>query len=167
RHMFILPCGTVDIIGGERFAYPDYCMCSGLRPWLGLRRHYRGYNINCQYTVHLYNRIKEIRQKHHDLLMIQAKYFPWTMVGIGKFHILAHQANCRSKYLYYYLPGSGMTDGEAPERIWAVVNHLSLRTKEMSSGHRHDIINDYYADMNARRVHSMCKLNHYHVSCLC
>ena len=48
-----------------------------------------------------------------------------------------------------------MTDGEAPERIWASLNNLSMRTKEMSSGHRHDVINDYYSDMNVRRVHNM------------
>ena len=130
-------------------------MCSGLRPWLGLHRHHRGYDINCQYTVHLHERIQAIQQKHPDLPTIQAAYFPWTMVGIGKFHISAHEEKCRSKYSYYYLPGSGMTDGEAPERIWASVNNLSLRTKEMSSGHRHDVINDYYADLNTRRLHKM------------
>ncbi|KAI1785018.1 hypothetical protein LXA43DRAFT_976457 [Ganoderma leucocontextum] len=155
RHMFALPCGTVDITGGESFAYPDYCMCSGLRPWLPLKRHYRGYDINCQYTVNLPERLGDINEKFHDLSTIQADYFPWTMVGIGKFHVAAHQESCRSKYSYYYLPGSGMTDGEAPERIWASLNNLSMRTKEMSSGHRHDIINDYYGDMNVRRVHNM------------
>ena len=34
------------------------------------------------------------------------------MVSIGKFHVAAHQESCRSRYSYYYLPGSGMTDGE-------------------------------------------------------
>ncbi|KAI1789500.1 hypothetical protein LXA43DRAFT_892819 [Ganoderma leucocontextum] len=155
RHMFALPCGTVDITGGESFAYPDYCMCSGLRPWLCLERHHRGYDINCQYTVNLPERLGDINEKFHDLPTIQADSFPWTMVGIGKFHVAAHQESCRSRYSYYYLPGSGMTDGEAPERIWASLNNLSMRTKEMSSGHRHDIINDYYGDMNVRRVHNM------------
>ncbi|KAI1796811.1 hypothetical protein LXA43DRAFT_879378 [Ganoderma leucocontextum] len=155
RHMFVFPCGTVDILGGESFAYADYCMCSGLRPWLCLRRHNRGYDINCQYTIHLPERLHDIHQKHHDLPTIQAVYFPWTMVGIGKFHVAAHQESCRSRYSYYYLPGSGMTDGEAPERIWASLNNLSMRTKEMSSGHRHDVINDYYSDLNVRRLHNM------------
>ncbi|KAI1796329.1 hypothetical protein LXA43DRAFT_969822 [Ganoderma leucocontextum] len=155
RHMFALPCGTVDITGGESFAYPDYCMCSGLRPWLCLKRHYRGYDINCQYTVNLPERLGDINEKFQDLPTIQADSFPWTMVGIGKFHVAAHQDSCRLKYSYYYLPGSGMTDGEAPEQIWASLNNLSMRTKEMSSGHRHDVINDYYGDMNIRRVHNM------------
>ncbi|KAI1785585.1 hypothetical protein LXA43DRAFT_899423 [Ganoderma leucocontextum] len=153
-HMFVIPCGTVDITGGESFAYPDYCMCAGLRPWSCLRRHHRGYDINCQYTVNLHDRIVDIRKKHPDLATISTR-FPWTMVGIGKFHVAAHQESCRSRYSYYYLPGSAMTDGKAPKRIWSTLNHLSLRTKEMSSGHRHDVINDYHADMNTRRLHNM------------
>ena len=48
-----------------------------------------------------------------------------------------------------------MTDGEAAERIWAILNHLASRTKEMSPGHRHDVMNDFYSDMNVRRLHSM------------
>ena len=48
-----------------------------------------------------------------------------------------------------------MTDGEALERIWALFNALALRTKEMSSGHRHDVINDFHSDMNVRRLHAM------------
>ncbi|KAI1785592.1 hypothetical protein LXA43DRAFT_899410 [Ganoderma leucocontextum] len=155
RHMFAIPCGTVDITGGESFVYPDYCMCAGLQPWSCLRRHYRGYDINCQYTINLHDRLIDIRTKHPDLKTITGTRFPWTMVGIGKFHVAAHQESCRSKYSYYYLPGSAMTDGEAPERIWSTLNNLSLRTKEMSSGHRHDVINDYYGDMNTRRLHNM------------
>ncbi|KAI1784480.1 hypothetical protein LXA43DRAFT_1101350 [Ganoderma leucocontextum] len=48
-----------------------------------------------------------------------------------------------------------MTDGEALERIWSVFNSLALRTKEMSSGHRHDVINNFHSDMNVRRLHAM------------
>ncbi|THG97971.1 hypothetical protein EW026_g4122 [Hermanssonia centrifuga] len=62
---------------------------------------------------------------------------------------------CRYKYSLHYLPGVGMTDGEAPERIWASLNALALRTREMSSGHRHDVINDFHTDMNIRRTHDM------------
>ena len=128
---------------------------SGVQQYVGLRLFKQSYDINCQYTINLPERLGEINEKFHDLPTIQAEYFPWTMVGIGKFHVAAHQESCRSKYSYYYLPGSGMTDGEAPERIWASLNNLSMRTKEMSSGHRHDVINDYYSDMNVRRVHNM------------
>ena len=130
-------------------------MCAGLRPWSRLKWHYRGYDINCQYTIHLRSRLVDILQRFPNLPTIQGAHFPTTLVGIGKLHVSAHQELCRSIYSYYYIPGSGLTDGEAPERIWSMLNHLSVRTKEMSSGHRHDVINDYYADLNTRRVHAM------------
>ncbi|KAH9911315.1 hypothetical protein B0H21DRAFT_704746, partial [Amylocystis lapponica] len=66
-----------------------------------------------------------------------------------------HEKDCRNRFSFYILPGVGMTDGEAPERIWATLNAIASRTKEMSSGHRHDVINDFHSDMNARRVHSI------------
>ena len=45
-----------------------------------------------------------------------------------------------------------MTDGEAAERIWSILNVLAARTREMSPGHRHDVINHFYNDMNLRRL---------------
>ncbi|TBU36730.1 hypothetical protein BD309DRAFT_1068674 [Dichomitus squalens] len=113
RHMFVLPCATVDIIGGKRFAYPDYCMCAGLHPWKRLPRHHREYDIDCQYTVHIRDCLIDILKRYPNLSTIQDAHFPWTLVGIGKFHVSAHQESCRSKYSYYYIPGSGMTDREA------------------------------------------------------
>ncbi|KAJ2959852.1 hypothetical protein NUW54_g14461 [Trametes sanguinea] len=48
-----------------------------------------------------------------------------------------------------------MSDGETLERVWAITNALARRTKEMSAGHRHDILNDHYSDMNLRRLQHM------------
>ncbi len=133
-------------------------MCSGLQRWLGLKRHCNGYDINCQYRKKFRQRILQIQKNFPTLSSIQLTRFPWTLPGIGKFHAPAHTATCRCKYSFNYLPGVGMTDGEAAERIWAILNNLSSRTKEMSSGHRHDVINDFHSDMNIRRVHGLRKL---------
>ncbi len=130
-------------------------MCSGLRPWLGLERHCSGYDINCQYRKNFRARITQMQHDFPTLSSIRITNFPWTIPGIGKFHAPAHTATCRCKYSYNYLPGVGMTDGEAAERIWAVLNLLAVRTKEMSSGHRHDVINDFHSDLNIRRVHGL------------
>ena len=130
-------------------------MCSGLRPWLGLKRHCSGYDINCQYRKKFRERILKLQHDFPHLSSIQLSRMPWTIPAIGKFHAPAHTVTCRCKYSYNYLPGVGMTDGEAAERIWAVLNNLAARTKEMSSGHRHDVINDFHSDMNVRRVHGL------------
>ncbi|TBU25756.1 hypothetical protein BD311DRAFT_780148 [Dichomitus squalens] len=155
RHMFLLPCGSVDLPAGEAFAYVDYCMCSGLAPYFTLHRHCSGYDINCQYRIHFKQRIAELQQQFPTLSAFRFKYFPYTLPAIGKFHAPAHVSSCRTAYSYNFLPGVGMTDGEALERIWALYNALALRTKEMSSGHRHDVINDFHSDMNVRRLHAM------------
>ncbi|PIL33158.1 hypothetical protein GSI_04608 [Ganoderma sinense ZZ0214-1] len=155
RHMFLLPCGSVDLPRGEAFAYVDYCMCSGLAPYFTLCRHCSGYDINCQYRIHFKSRIMELREQFPTLSTFQILFFPYTLPAIGKFHAPAHTSSCRTAYSYNFLPGVGMTDGEALERIWSVFNSLALRTKEMSSGHRHDVINDFHSDMNVRRLHAM------------
>ena len=140
---------------GPRFAYVDYCMCSGLAPYFTLCRHCSGYDINCQYRIHFKSRIRELQEQFPTLSVFQIMFFPYTLPGIGKFHAPAHTSSCRTAYSYNFLPGVGMTDGEALERIWSVFNSLALRTKEMSSGHRHDVINDFHSDMNIRRLHAM------------
>ncbi|PIL28222.1 hypothetical protein GSI_09634 [Ganoderma sinense ZZ0214-1] len=155
RHMFLLPCGSVDLPRGEAFAYVDYCMCSGLAPYFTLCRHCSGYDINCQYRIHFKARIKELQEQFPSLSTFRILFFPYTLPAIGKFHAPAHTSSCRTAYSYNFLPGVGMTDGEALERIWSVFNALASRTKEMSSGHRHDVINDFHSDMNVRRVHAM------------
>lgn len=48
-----------------------------------------------------------------------------------------------------------MTDGEASERNWTEMNGLALRTREMSAGHRHDVINFFNNDMNLRKLVGM------------
>ncbi|PIL28435.1 hypothetical protein GSI_08469 [Ganoderma sinense ZZ0214-1] len=155
RHMFLLPCGSVDLPRGEAFAYVDYCMCSGLAPYFTLCRHCSGYDINCQYRIHFKTRIKELQEQFPTLSVFRIMFFPYTLPAIGKFHAPAHTSSCRTAYSYNFLPGVGMTDGEALERIWSVFNALALRTKEMSSGHRQDVINDFHSDMNTRRLHAM------------
>ena len=100
---------------------------------------------------------------HADLKSMSAirmdylKGVPLTVAGVGKFHLPGHKSSCRYKYSFNFLPGSGMTDGEAAERIWAVLNFLGLRTREMNPGHRHDVMNQFYSYMNVNRVHGLGK----------
>ena len=133
-----------------------------MRPYCGthgVKRNQHAYDCWCQYRKHRDVRLERIIKDFPELETVQVKYFPWTLGGIGKFHAPAHTAACRSKFSFHFMPGVGMTDGEAPERIWAIPNSLALRTKEMSSGHRHDVISDFHNDMNCRRLHGMRESN--------
>ena len=145
----------------HRFVNVDFAMLSGLQPWMLLPMHVSGYDINCQYRIHFDERIAWFRENLSAAESIRLTFFPFTLAGIGKFHESAHTVGCQFKHSFHFLPGVGMTDGEAPERIWATLNALGSRTREMSAGHRHDIINDHHSDMNVRRVHGMSE----YVSC--
>ena len=50
------------------------------------------------------------------------------------------------------MPGVGMTDGEAPERQWAVDNSISRSLREMTSGYRHDEHNLHTGDYNMQKT---------------
>ena len=45
-----------------------------------------------------------------------------------------------------------MTDGEAPERQWAVDNSISRSLREMTSGYRHDEHNLHTGDYNMQKT---------------
>ncbi len=140
-------------------------MLACLRPWARLT-HVHGYDINCQYRKKYNTRVQQLMKDYPALRTIQNEVMPFILPAIGKFHAPAHTASCRCKFSYNFLPGVGMTDGEACERIWSTLNLLALRAKEMSPGHRHDFINEYHSFMNVTRVHAMrkctCRLRAYH-----
>ena len=45
-----------------------------------------------------------------------------------------------------------MTDGEAVERRWALLNALGRSVREMGPGHRQDTINNHYGDYNIQKL---------------
>ncbi|EJF55967.1 hypothetical protein DICSQDRAFT_150671 [Dichomitus squalens LYAD-421 SS1] len=159
RHMFTLPLGSVDLNGPEAFCYADWVQLTALRPyWKTLRWLAVGYDINCQYRIHFHERIRELQKRYGHLKSIPADDFVFELLSaVGKFHLPAHIQACRFKFSYYYLRGVGMTDGEALERIWSILNSLAARTKEMTPGHRHDVLNDFLGDMNVRKLHSIAR----------
>lgn len=144
----------VDCVA-PRFANVDFATISGLQRWMQCLLLISGYDINCQYRINFDKRMEWFRAHQDRLKSIHRVQFPKMLAVIRKFHLPAHNASCRYKFSYYWMPGAGMTDGEAPERIWAVLNGLACRTREMAAGHRHDIINDHHSDMNTRRTHDM------------
>ncbi|KAH8093974.1 hypothetical protein BXZ70DRAFT_897055, partial [Cristinia sonorae] len=158
RHMFALPGGLVDLERGERFTNVDLCVLSGLQRWLDLNLVIAGYDIACQYRIHYRTRMTALLDKLNDKknrTKIRQKQIPQTIFGVGKFHAPAHTGECRSKHSFNYLPGVAMTDMEASERIWAIQNDLAKSTREMSSGHRHDVINLFHSDQNITKTHTL------------
>ncbi|GJE98479.1 hypothetical protein PsYK624_147110 [Phanerochaete sordida] len=158
RHMMVMPGGHVDLQKGERFINVDFASVSGLQRWMDLLLHYSAYDVNCQHRLYFEERLEKLWEMLEDSAsakLIPRKDFPQTIAGVGKFHALGHNADCRTRWGFGLQPGSNQVDGEAPERMWPSVNALGTRTREMNPGNRHDHMNQHYGDQNIKRVHNM------------
>lgn len=132
-------------------------LTSGLQPWLKLHRHNEAYDVVCQHAINVEKRRKELDAMQPEFHRIYDAYPPELLrvKAIGKFHIGGHTSNCRTKYSFRYIPGVGMTDGEAQERVWSGTNQLADSTREMADGHRHDSSNYFSDDRNVQRANGM------------
>lgn len=70
---------------------------------------------------------------------------------IPKFHAPAHKEQDHEQYSLNLAEGTGMTDGEAIERVWAPHNPLANSTKSAGPGTRQDILDDNFAFWNFQK----------------
>ncbi|KAJ7617001.1 hypothetical protein DFH06DRAFT_1343063 [Mycena polygramma] len=63
-------------------------------------------------------------------------------------------AHYRLSRLLATFPPTGLTDGEGPERGWALMNPLSGSTRGMGPGERHDTLDDHFAAEHFKRFDS-------------
>lgn len=117
----------------------------------GILRLVTSYDIVCQWSVNLWERMKEYpvymalddSVKHNIIFLIP------------KFHLPAHIQRCHNQYSFNYTPGVARTDGEAPERGWAHINPVATSTREMGPGHRRETLDDHFGDWNWKKVKAM------------
>lgn len=102
------------------------------------------YNINCQYHVHFLEWMHGLDWS-----------LPFTIHTIGKCHLYVHKDSCHGTYSFNYILASGRTDGEESEQGWPACNAIAASTREMSSGHRRNVINDHSSDTNFRKLHAI------------
>ncbi|KAH9917370.1 uncharacterized protein BXZ73DRAFT_80823 [Epithele typhae] len=164
RHMMTMRNSVVDLTKGEanRFKYADLSEASAIKPYLTLPMLISGYDINCQYHRNYDTRMDKLMSTWSELMeclpsVAEWEKLPYMLIAVGKFHLPAHQASCRYKFSYNYLPGAARTDGEASERMWAAIYQLATRIREMGPGSRHDALNDIWNDQNVRHLHTMSR----------
>lgn len=115
-----------------------------------------GYNINCQYSIKLFDRISAYPPTLHPVQPQSSFQFL-----VPKFHLNAHIKQCCTRFSYNWAPGVGRTDGEGPERGWSTNNALAGSTKQMTPGGRWDVIDDHFGDWNWRKSITICKCSNY------
>ncbi|KAJ6480697.1 hypothetical protein C8R47DRAFT_1218545 [Mycena vitilis] len=143
RHEFVQRNGALDLQKGERFANMDYLTASLLRHHHALLLKYFSYDIACQWSKYLIDRLKLLPPLVRLTLVLALCRFL-----IPKLHIYGHKVLCQISYSLNYTPGSARTDGEGIERPWANIGPVSTSTVEMGPGSRHDTLDDHWGHWN-------------------
>jgi len=101
------------------------------------------YDIACQWFINLNKRISsdwptDIRPPSTTTLI----------PAIPKLHEPMHKSLNHQGFSFNFIPGVGLTDGEAPERIWAPHNTLGSATKMQGPGSRQDVLDAHFGFWN-------------------
>ncbi|KAH6888763.1 hypothetical protein BKA70DRAFT_1235295 [Coprinopsis sp. MPI-PUGE-AT-0042] len=132
---------------GERQMNMDYALSESLALNCSERigRVIITYDINCQYNVHLMERLKEGKylQIRDNLVFVY---------GIGLFHVHGHQDSCYWRYALTFIRGAGMASGEILESLWAVINEVARTTSTMTLAHRQEVIDAVIGDSNWKKM---------------
>lgn len=106
------------------------------------------YDCNCQDSA----RIKERFQERFPDLVDRIRE---TEYSIPVVHIRDHKESCEYLFGTFYMEGGAHFHGEQAESVWAEFNQLGARTRQMTLGHRHDVLNDHMGDWNWQKTSSM------------
>ncbi|KAJ7018761.1 hypothetical protein C8F04DRAFT_1277227 [Mycena alexandri] len=145
RHNMKRPCSVGDLQLGERYINMDYIFFVGLAG-SEISELFVSYDIACQWHKNIWERMKTFDQ---EVRFVRGKKF--CVFLIPKFHLPAHIEACNILFSFHLTRYVGMTDGEAPERGWAMLNPLASSTAEMGPGNRRDTINHAFNDMNHKK----------------
>src|SRR5215470_5944269 len=106
------------------------------------------YDIMCQWYRNLKSRIPQFP----SWMRIPPSIFIGIRYVIPKLHIYGHGSKCQYKFSLNFLKWSAQTNGEDIERWWSHLNPVSMSTKEMSPGARHDTLDDHASAWNFRKI---------------
>ena len=109
------------------------------------------YNVMCQWHVNMNYRVEGSEHfKIPDGLELR--------FGIGLFHIHGHQDTCLTRYLPSFIQGGRQIDDKTIEMLWAPLNEISRSTREMSTLHRREVIDDHMNDSNWKKLIGLGRL---------
>ncbi|EAU86504.2 hypothetical protein CC1G_10226 [Coprinopsis cinerea okayama7 len=147
RHGAFAPGSVVDFQKGERQVNMDYALSEALKlsNMEDIRRVIFAYDINCQYSKKLFERLHtgEYLELDESLVFI---------FGIGLFHVHGHQEACLPRYSLTFIRGAGVSAGEILESLWAVINEVARCTSTMTLAHRLEVLDAIIADSNWKKM---------------
>jgi hypothetical protein len=140
---FLEPCGAKP---GARYLNMDYLVFSVMVGFAVVVFNL-SYDIACQWHKKLWSRMASMPprlQLNHNNKII--RFF------VPKFHLNAHIQSCQTELSFNFGKNIGRTDGEAPERGWANINHVASSTKEMGPGACRNTLDNHFSDWNWKKV---------------
>jgi hypothetical protein len=96
------------------------------------------YDIACQWGTNFYRRLARIPPYLQPPSTISKIIF-----RVPKFHLPSHVISCHAPFSLNYTPGTGRTDGEGVERLWAILNKIASCVSMMRWGGRQDTLDDF------------------------
>lgn len=127
-----------------RYSNMDYIFWSAVNSYKG-RQITVSYDIMCQWYRNLLKRNANLPELLRRLDFVLRYVIP-------KFHISAHGPKCQTIFSFNFLPFMARTNGENIERGWAWMNPVSLSTREMGPGARHDTLDCQWSAWNWRII---------------
>jgi len=151
HHGCFAPNSVANLARGEQQKNVDWAFLQALKTTnLDVRQRVMLiYDIACQYTIHLQDRIRHLLL---DGLNINS--------AIGQFHVHGHKDICLFRYSTSFIPGAGVVAGEILESLWAVLATVTPAMHTATLAHHAKIMDDHMTDSNPKKCLGMgeCQL---------
>ena len=143
RHGCYCPNSMADLFKGEQQKNVDFAFLQALKT-TGVAVQQKVtliYDIACQYSVHLQERI--------------GKHLPAGLIvdmAIGLFHVHAHKDECFFRFAPTFIPGIGIVCGKILESLWSALNTISSTVRTALLSHRAEMLDDHASDSNHKKL---------------
>lgn len=121
------------------------------------------YDIACQFKKKFNERFKQLPQE-----LLQYLFLPSPnniLFALPVWHGNVHEVDCEAQNSCKCQLHMGKTDGEGPERFWALLNAFAGITREQGEGARFDELEDIFDALNFLKQNGLGEnsvILHYH-----
>jgi len=146
RHGFYCPNSMADLFKGEQQKNVDFAFLQALKT-TGVAVQQKVtliYDIACQYSVHLQERIGQ----HLSAGLI-------VDMAIGLFHVHAHKDECFFRFALTFIPGIGIVCSEILESLWLALNNILSTVRMALLSHQAEMLDDHASDSNHKKLLGM------------
>ncbi|KAH8823082.1 hypothetical protein DL96DRAFT_1743418 [Flagelloscypha sp. PMI_526] len=135
RHGVPRPNGIRDLQKGERYSNMDFIFWSSIVS-VNLLLMLLSYDVGCQYRKSFHKRKTGLPSYLNTLRTIT------FLICLPVWHGGVHNVECQAEHIITHVVGAGATDGEEPEREWALSNPFAYFTREMGEFARLNFLED-------------------------